>query len=157
MVFLFVEDTINVRFNLPSGHPYSFLVGRFCLYVHTRRRPPFPNIFSKITGPIETKFHVEPPWVGGMKVCSGGLGHMTKMAATPVYGKNHLKILFSRTKGPMTLGLGMQHWGHGPNKVCSNDDLGMTLTFFYGKVKFASLGFHMGKYTFLQGKCQKVI
>ena len=28
----------------------------------------FPNFFFSITiRPIETKFHVEPPWVGGMK------------------------------------------------------------------------------------------
>ena len=46
-----------------------------------------------------------------------------KMAATPTYGiKNHFKI-FSGTKGPMTLGLGMQHLGLGPNKVCSINDL----------------------------------
>ena len=55
---------------------------------------------------------------------------MTKVAATPIYGKNPLKIFFSGTKGPMTLGLGMQHRAFGPNKICSNDDLGLTLTFF---------------------------
>ena len=27
-------------------------------------------------------------WDGGTKVCSNGPGHMTKMAATPIYGKN---------------------------------------------------------------------
>ena len=60
----------------------------------------------------------------------GGLGHMTEMATMPIYvKKNPLKIFFSRIKGPMTLGLGMQHLGLGPNKVCSNDDLGLTLTF----------------------------
>ena len=49
----------------------------------------FSNIFSsEITGPIEAKFHVEPPWDGGTEVCSNGLGHMTKMAAMPIYGKN---------------------------------------------------------------------
>ena len=69
----------------------------------------------------------------GTKVCFGGLGHMTKMAATPIYGKKPLKIFFSETKGPMTLGLGIQHWGLGPNKVCSNDDLGLTLTFFMAR------------------------
>ena len=31
----------------------------------------------------------------------------------------------------MTLGLGMQHLGLGPNTVCSNDDLWLTLTFLY--------------------------
>ena len=29
-------------------------------------------------------------------------GIMTKMTATPIYGKNHLKIFFSRTRRPMT-------------------------------------------------------
>ena len=37
--------------------------------------------------PIETKFHVNPPWDGVMSVCSNGPGHMTKMAAMPIYGK----------------------------------------------------------------------
>ena len=32
-------------------------------------------------------------------------GHMTKMGATPIYGKNPLKIFFSGTR--MTFGLGM--------------------------------------------------
>ena len=31
----------------------------------------------------------EPPWVGGTIFCSRHLGHMTKMAATPIYGKKH--------------------------------------------------------------------
>ena len=34
-------------------------------------------------------------------------GHITKMAATPIYGKNPLKIFFSRTRKQMTSGLGM--------------------------------------------------
>ena len=54
---------------------------------------------------------------------------MTKMAATPIYVKNPLKIFFSGTKGLITLGLGMQHRGL-DNKVCSNDDLGLNFTFF---------------------------
>ena len=49
----------------------------------------FSNIFSsETTGPIEAKFHVEPPWDGGTKVCSNGTCHMTKMAAMPIYDKN---------------------------------------------------------------------
>ena len=38
--------------------------------------------------PIEAKFHVEPQWDRGTEVHSNGLGHMTKMAAMPIYGKN---------------------------------------------------------------------
>ena len=57
----------------------------------------FSNIFSETTGPIEAKFHMEPPWNRGTKVCSNGPGHMTKMAVMPVYGKNLKKIFFSET------------------------------------------------------------
>ena len=59
-------------------------------------RLPFSKIFfSKTTGPIEAKFHVEPPRVGGTKVYSGHLGHMTKMAAMPIYGKNPCGLVCS--------------------------------------------------------------
>ena len=40
---------------------------------------------------IEAKFHVEPPWDEGTKVCSNGPGHMTNMAAMPIYVKNTKK------------------------------------------------------------------
>ena len=54
------------------------------------RRPfTFSNIFSSETAwPIKAKFYDEPPWEKGTKVCINGLGHMTKMAAMPIYGKN---------------------------------------------------------------------
>ena len=49
----------------------------------------FSNIFSSETAwPIKAKFYVEPPGEGGTKVCINGPGHMTKMAAMPIYGKN---------------------------------------------------------------------
>ena len=49
----------------------------------------FSNIFSSETAwPIKAKFYVEPPLEGGTKVCINGQGHMTKMAAMPIYGKN---------------------------------------------------------------------
>ena len=74
------------------------------------RRPSsaFSNIFSsETTWPIKAKFYVEPPWEGGTKVYINGPGHMTKMAATPIYGKNPSKIFFSRTGGPIFTKLGM--------------------------------------------------
>ena len=58
------------------------------------RRPSstLSNIFSSETAwPIKAKFYVEPPWEGGTKVYINGPGHMTKMAATPIYGKNPSK------------------------------------------------------------------
>ena len=56
-------------------------------------------------------------------VCSNVPGHMTKMAAMPI---------FSGTKRPMTLKLGMQHWVLEYYQVCSNDypELTLTLTYF---------------------------
>ena len=63
--------------------------------------------FSETAGPIKAKFYVEPPWVGGTIFCSRHLGHMTKMATTPIYGKNPSEIFFSRTGGPIFTKLGM--------------------------------------------------
>ena len=49
----------------------------------------FSNFFSSATArPIEVKFHVEPPWDGGTKVCSNDRGHMTNMTTMPIYAKN---------------------------------------------------------------------
>ena len=60
-----------------------------CRRCRCRRRPPFLNVFSSETAwPIKAKFYVEPPWEGGTKVYINGPGHMTKMAAMPIYGKN---------------------------------------------------------------------
>ena len=58
----------------------------------------FSNISSETTGPIEAKFHMEPPWDGGTKVCSNGPGHMTKMAAMPIYDKNIKNLLLRNQK-----------------------------------------------------------
>ena len=49
----------------------------------------FSSFFSRETAlSTEAKFHVEPQWDRGTKFCSNGLGHMTKMATMPIYGKN---------------------------------------------------------------------
>ena len=54
--------------------------------------PLFSNIFfSETAWPIKAKFHVEPPWEGGKKFYINGSGHMTKMIAMPIYGKNFKK------------------------------------------------------------------
>ena len=69
-----------------------------CVYVYVCCMPTFSNIVStETTGPIEAKFHMEPPWDRKTKVCSNGLGHMIKMAAMPIYGKT-LKILLLRNQ-----------------------------------------------------------
>ena len=78
------------------------MVQRPSVVVHNAQR-----FSSETAGPIKAKFYVEPPWVGGTKFCLQHLGHMTKMAATTIYGKNPLKIFFSGTGGPIFMKLGM--------------------------------------------------
>ena len=46
-----------------------------------------------------------------MKICSYDAGHMTKMAAMPIYGNNTSKIFFSGIGGLISIKLGMKHWG----------------------------------------------
>ena len=65
----------------------------------------FSNIFSsETTGPIELNFHMETLLDRGIGVYLNGPGHIAKMATTPTYGENPLKI-FSRNMN--ALGLGM--------------------------------------------------
>ena len=64
-------------------------------------------VFSQTIVPIEFKFYVNTPYAKLAKIYSTYFGHMTKMAAMPIYGKNPLKIFFSRTRRPVTLALGM--------------------------------------------------
>ena len=67
-----------------------------------RRRSQCSNIFfSETAWPIKAKFYAGPPWEGETKVYINGPGHMTKMPATPIYGKNPSKIFYSRTGGPI--------------------------------------------------------
>ena len=99
----------------------------------------FSNIFSsETTVPIEAKFHMEAYWEGGMKVCSNGPGHMIKMATMPIY---MVKTFISRTKRPMTLKLGMQHRVLEYYQVCSNDDPGLTATYFTARSNLVPYAF----------------
>ena len=109
------------------------------------RCPPFSKVFfSKTAWPIKAKFHMEPQWDGGTIVCSWGLGHMTKMATTPIYGKNPSKIFFSRTKRPLNLWLG-SIGDSGPIIVCSNDDPRLTLTYITARSNLVPYAYIWGK------------
>ena len=70
---------------------------------------------------------MKPPWDGAMKIYSNVSGHMTNMAA---YMVKTLKIVFSGTERPMTFNVGMQHRVLKYCQVCSNDDPGLTVTYF---------------------------
>ena len=70
----------------------AYRIGRPPLSI--ARRQHSLNIFSsETTEQTEAKFHMESPWDGGTKVCSNGPGHMTKIAAMPIYDRNLKKSL----------------------------------------------------------------
>ena len=64
-------------------------------------------VSSEITGPFELKFHMKTPYDRLAKIYTNCTCHMTKMATTPIYGKNLFNVFFSGTKRPMALGHGM--------------------------------------------------
>ena len=67
---------------------------------------------------------------GGLKVYSNGHGPLIKMAVMSIYGKNFLKIYFSRTKKASRLIIGIQHHGLKVYQVCSNVDPRLTFDLF---------------------------
>ena len=73
---------------------------------------------------------------GGTKVCIDGPAHMTKMAATPMYGKKPPKLFFSGTGSPMILKFGIQDRGLKLYKVYISGDPGLTMTYFTARSNF---------------------
>ena len=60
-------------------------------------------------------------------------GHMSKMAAMPIYGINPSKIFYSGTGGQISKNLGVKHLWFKYYSVYINHDPVMTLTQFMGK------------------------
>ena len=81
---------------------------------------------------------------GGTKVCSNGPGHMTKLAAMPIYGKNLKNLLLWNQKAD-----DLETWyaSSGARVLLSLLKWWpwVDLDIFYGKVKFGPLCFCMGK------------
>ena len=59
-----------------------------------------------------------------------GTGHMTKMAATPIYGKNLQKSSSELYNSPMIMNLRMEHYVIELYTIYINDGPELTLTFF---------------------------
>ena len=62
------------------------------------------------------------------------------MTAISMYG-NPLIIFFPGTSGQISKKLGIQHQGLKPIIVCSNDNHGLTLTYFTARSNFAAKAF----------------
>ena len=86
----------------------------------------FNFFFSETAWLIKAKFYVGPPWE--KKVYINGPGHMTRMAATPIYGQSLQK--FPTELSPMIMKLDMQYYELKLYTVYINDDPELTLTYF---------------------------
>ena len=68
------------------------------------------------------------PWEVGKKVYINGTGHMTKMAAMLIYGKN-----LQKSNSPMIMKLGVEQYVLKLYKVYINEDPELTLTQISGE------------------------
>ena len=73
------------------------------------------------------------------------LGHMTKMAAMPIYGNSPSKIFFSETCRLISRKLGMKHRWRKYSNVYINHDPMMTLTKFMARSTWVAYAFELGK------------
>ena len=80
-----MSDSIHI------GSPLSCVV--------CRRPHSLNTFFCETTWLIKVKFHMEPLWNEEINVNTNGLCHLTKMAAMPIYDKDHLKSSFLEPKG----------------------------------------------------------
>ena len=72
-------------------------------------------------------------------------GHMTKMAAMPIYGKKKPSKIFSGTSGLISMKLGMKYRRLKYYKVYINHDPVMTLTYFTARSTKVTNAFVWGK------------
>ena len=72
-------------------------------------------------------------------------GHMTKMAAMPIYGENPSKIFFSKTSGQISAKPGMKHRCLKHYNVYINHDPVMTLIYFMGRSTWVANAYEWGK------------
>ena len=73
-----------------------------------------------------------------MEIHEDNAGHMTKMAAMPIYGKYTLNIFFPETTGMILMKLCMKNQRPKPFIFCSNYDPWLTLTYFIARSNFAT-------------------
>ena len=91
---LYIENYNNIKIWTPRGVIY-LCQGAIYMYMTIS----FKHICSSVIAClIKAKFLAEPPCRGRVKVCINCLGHITKMAVTPIYGKHHLNLIFQNQK-----------------------------------------------------------
>ena len=76
-----------------------------------------------------------------MKIHQHSAGHMTKMAAMPIYCKNTLKDFFPGTTRRILMKLCMKHQRPKTFIICANYDPVLTLTYCTARSNFATPAF----------------
>ena len=80
-----------------------------------------------------------------MYTCINNIGHMTKKATMPMYGKNPSKIVFSEINGMISMKLGVKHRWLKYYNVYINHDPVMTLTQFMARSTWVAHALEWGK------------
>ena len=73
-----------------------------------------------------------------MKIHQYFAGHITKMAAMPIYGKKPLKTIFPGNTRQLLMKICIKHQRPKPFIICANYDPGLTLTYFTARSNFAT-------------------
>ena len=83
-IYLFFENLRSYMYIKGHSHSLNFSKGHSVLYLK--------SCFSeKTVALIETSNHVKASGSSGTKYLYNWAGHLTKMATTPIYGKNLFK------------------------------------------------------------------
>ena len=107
-------------------------------------------VSSETTRPFELEFHTKTPYDRLAKIYTNCTGHMTKMATTPINGKNPLNVFFSG-KRPSDLVCSIGDVG--PTRFAQMINLGRPWpTLWQGQIWFLMHLF--GKNLVLSTKCQ---
>ena len=79
--------------------------------------------------------------MGELNFFLNGPGHMTNVAAMPIYAKNLKKNFFSGTKRPMTLKVDMRHRYPSTTKFFQMMNPGLALTYFTARSNLVPYAF----------------
>ena len=105
----------------------------------------------------ETIWYRKPDPVLYREKALNNVGHMTKMAAMPIYGKKPSNIFFSETNRLISMKLGVKHPWLKYYNVYINHDPVMTLTKFMARSTWVAHAFEWEKQLkcHLKGKASK--
>ena len=98
----------------------------------------FVLVFSKSVWSFKTKFYVKLYGSIEMKIYINGLRHMSKMAATPIYGKTLKKLILQNQKADCNETCDLALWAHVYHSLFK---LWLSMTYFTPRSKLVDEAF----------------